>query len=58
AFRALVPVFAGISHLSFWRTALPVALASAIWYGVLVIAGGVLGKNWRVILETLDNVNT
>jgi membrane protein DedA with SNARE-associated domain len=57
AFRALVPVFAGISHLAVWRTALPIALASAIWYGVLIYAGGVLGKNWRVILETLNNVN-
>lgn len=57
AFRALVPVFAGITHLTVWRTALPIALASAIWYGVLIYAGSELGKNWRVILETLNDVN-
>jgi membrane protein DedA with SNARE-associated domain len=57
AFRALVPVFAGISHLAFWRTALPIAFASAIWYGVLIYAGSELGKNWRVILEMLNEVN-
>ncbi len=57
AFRALVPVFAGISHLAFWRTALPIALSSAIWYGVLVFAGKIFGRNWRVIAEGLQNVN-
>lgn len=58
AFRVLVPVFAGISHLAFWRTAVPVALASALWYGVLVYVGVVFGRNWRVILEAVGNVNT
>ena len=57
AFRALVPVFAGISHLSFWRTALPIAVSSAIWYGVLVFTGAVFGRNWRAIVEALNNVN-
>ncbi|UCF19557.1 MAG: DedA family protein [Gemmatimonadota bacterium] len=57
AFRALVPVFAGISHLTFWRTALPIAISSAIWYGVLVVAGTIFGRNWRVIVEALNNVN-
>ncbi len=57
AFRALVPVFAGISHLAFWRTAWPIALASALWYGVLVYAGAIFGRNWRVILEAVSGVN-
>jgi membrane protein DedA with SNARE-associated domain len=58
AFRALVPVFAGVSHLSFWRAAWPIAAASAIWYGVLVYLGAVLGSNWRLIVTALENVNT
>ncbi len=58
AFRVLVPVFAGISHLTFWRTAFPVAVASALWYGVLVYVGVVFGRNWRSIIEALGNVNT
>lgn len=58
AFRVLVPVFAGISHLAFWRTALPIAVASAIWYGVLVTAGAMAGRNWQVIVGALGDVNT
>ena len=58
AFRSLVPVFAGISRLGFWRTALPVALASGIWYGVLVYVGAMFGRNWQVILDALGDVNT
>jgi membrane protein DedA with SNARE-associated domain len=58
AFRVLVPVFAGVSHLAFWRTALPIAVASAIWYGVLVTAGAMAGRNWQVIVGALGNVNT
>ncbi len=57
-FRAVVPVFAGISRLVFWRTALPLTLASAIWYGLLVYLGAMFGRNLGVILETLENVNT
>jgi membrane protein DedA with SNARE-associated domain len=57
AFRSLVPVFAGITHLKFWRTALPVAAASAVWYGVLVYLGAVFGRNWQTILEALRGVN-
>ncbi|UCC72686.1 MAG: DedA family protein [Gemmatimonadota bacterium] len=57
AFRALVPVFAGITHLALWRTALPIAAASAIWYGVLVYLGAAFGRNWQAILDALTNVN-
>ncbi|MGD2216794.1 MAG: DedA family protein [Gemmatimonadales bacterium] len=57
AFRSLVPVFAGITHLKFWRTAVPVAAASAIWYGVLVYLGAAFGRNWQPILEALQGVN-
>lgn len=58
AFRALVPFFAGITGLSFWRTALPVAVASGIWYGILVYAGVFFGRNWRFLFEAFENVNT
>lgn len=58
AFRVLVPVFAGISHLAFWRTAPPIAIAGAIWYGLLVVAGALAGRNWRVIAGAVNNVNT
>ncbi len=57
AFRSLVPVFAGITHLKFWRTAVPIAAASAIWYGLLVYLGAAFGRNWQTILDALNNVN-
>ncbi|MBT8402917.1 MAG: DedA family protein, partial [Gemmatimonadetes bacterium] len=37
--RAVVPAFAGISHHGFWRTAIPVSVASAIWYVGLLWVG-------------------
>jgi membrane protein DedA with SNARE-associated domain len=53
-FRALVPVFAGVSNVGFWRTFLPMATASGLWYGLIVYLGGAAGRNWRQILETLS----
>lgn len=57
-FRSLVPVFAGISRLGFFRTAIPLAAASGVWYGVLVYLGAVFGRNWRTLLHALEGVNT
>lgn len=54
-FRAVVPVFAGLSQLPFWRTALPMAAASGLWYGMIVYLGAVAGRNWRGILEALSD---
>lgn len=54
AFRAVVPVFAGVSRLSFFRVALPVAFASAGWYGLLVLLGTTAGRNIDRILAALD----
>jgi membrane protein DedA with SNARE-associated domain len=47
--RAVVPAFAGISHQGFWRTAVPIASASAIWYGGLIWAGRVAGRNLPMV---------
>lgn len=55
-FRPIVPVFAGVSRLDFWRTALPLALASAVWYGFLVYLGSIAGANWRALLLRLEEV--
>jgi membrane protein DedA with SNARE-associated domain len=35
--RVVVPAFAGIAHLGTWRALIPLAVASALWYGALVI---------------------
>jgi membrane protein DedA with SNARE-associated domain len=50
----VVPVFAGISRVSFPRVALPVAIASAGWYGMLVVLGTTAGRNIDRILAAFD----
>jgi membrane protein DedA with SNARE-associated domain len=57
-FRVLVPAFAGISRLGFWRTAVPLTLASAVWYAILVLAGVLASRNIPRILRALTAVNT
>lgn len=57
-FRVLVPAFAGISRLGFWRTSIPLALASAAWYGVLILAGVIFSRNLDRLLDMLGAVNT
>jgi len=57
-FRVLVPAFAGISRLGFWRTALPLTIASAVWYAVLVIGGVLASRNIPRIVNALTAVNT
>lgn len=57
ALRALVPLFAGVSHVSAPRLVIPVATASAIWYGALTWAGASVGRNWHAILERFNDVS-
>ena len=55
-FRAVVPVFAGVAGLGFWRTAFPMACASALWYGSIVYLGAAAGRNWTQIVEWIGDV--
>lgn len=57
AFRAMVPVFAGVTRVSFWRVLPPLAIASGLWYGALVYLGTLAGGNWRVILGFFDRAS-
>jgi len=57
-FRVLVPAFAGISRLGFWRTSAPLAFASALWYGALVVGGIVASRNVARIVGALHAINT
>lgn len=56
-FRALVPVFAGISRLGAGRALVPIALASALWYGALIVLGTLLGRNWEVVWRAFTTMN-
>ncbi len=56
-FRVLIPAFAGISRLGFWRTAIPLALASALWYAVLLFAGMFASRNLSKVVSAVSAVN-
>jgi membrane protein DedA with SNARE-associated domain len=53
-FRALVPPFAGLAGIGLWRAAVPIACASAIWYGTLVYVGVRFGRSWERILALFE----
>ena len=57
AVRAVAPIFAGTTHQPFWRTFIPLAVASGIWYGAIVWVGTTAGNNWEAIQATLAPYN-
>lgn len=58
AFRAMVPVFAGVTRASPWKVAPPLAVASALWYGTLVWLGAYAGRNFSAILHFFERAST
>jgi membrane protein DedA with SNARE-associated domain len=55
--RVAVPIFAGVTRHGWLTVALPLALASAIWYGGLVWLGALAGRNLDVLTAMLGRVN-
>jgi membrane protein DedA with SNARE-associated domain len=55
--RAVVPAFAGVSHLGVVSVAVPIAVASAIWYGALMWAGVFAGRNLARVEAWLQGTN-
>jgi membrane protein DedA with SNARE-associated domain len=56
-FRAVVPVFAGVTHRRWVEVAPPIAVASGIWYGALVWIGAMTHQNLESILGWLSSAN-
>jgi membrane protein DedA with SNARE-associated domain len=56
-FRAGVLPFAGVVGLSPLRALGPAALASAIWYALIVTAGALLGLSWERLRALLEQTN-
>ena len=54
--RSVTPVFAGVTHQGWLPVGLPIAAASAIWYGGLVWLGVLAGNNLDR-LGVLDRIN-
>jgi membrane protein DedA with SNARE-associated domain len=55
--RAAVTPFAGVVGMSPWRALPPAFVASAIWYGVLVVVGSALGHNWERARAVVEDAN-
>ena len=51
--RAVVPPFAGLVRLGAVRTFVPMAVASAIWYGGITLVGSLIGARWERIVAIL-----
>jgi len=54
--RSIVPIFAGVTLNGFVPVAIPLTVASGIWYGGLVWLGVVTGRNLEVLTSLLDRV--
>lgn len=57
-FRSMVPVFAGVTHMPFLKVFIPVASASALWYGFVVYIGVTAGKNWDRLMAFFSRFST
>ncbi|MDT8435318.1 MAG: VTT domain-containing protein [Gemmatimonadota bacterium] len=57
-FRVLVPAFAGVSRLGFFRTSVPLAVATGVWYAALVALGVFFSRNLDVVATALRALNT
>jgi membrane protein DedA with SNARE-associated domain len=55
--RAVVPPFAGVARVGPARALVPVALASALWYGALTALVATLGSNFDLVVRVLARVN-
>ena len=56
--RGVVMPFAGIARVPAWRALIPMALASAVYYGALTYLVTRLGTNLDVVLGVVRRVNT
>ena len=57
-FRAMVPVFAGVTHVNFFKVFIPMTLASGVWYAFVVYVGASFGKNWDAVMAFFNRFST
>jgi membrane protein DedA with SNARE-associated domain/uncharacterized tellurite resistance protein B-like protein len=57
-FRSFVAPFVGLVALPPLRALLPIAIASALWYGFLTWAGVRLGAQWEAIHRFISHLNS
>lgn len=57
AWRAMVPVFAGVSRVRALKVVPVMAVASAVWYGFLVFLGVFMGRNVETVVRWFSGIN-
>ena len=55
--RAVIPPFAGVAGLGTWHALFPIALASALWYGLLTILVVQLASTIEDMVQIVDRMN-
>ncbi|GMR13432.1 MAG: hypothetical protein BMS9Abin29_1642 [Gemmatimonadota bacterium] len=56
-FRAVVPVFAGVTHQRALPVGVPILIASGIWHAILVLLGRLAADNLEHILAVFSTMN-
>lgn len=57
AWRAMVPVFAGVARVGPWKVVPPVVVASGLWYGLLVYVGVIMARNLDALASLFGSAN-
>ena len=55
--RPLLPVFAGLGGVPFWRSMLPLAAAAGAWYAGVVLVGATGGRNFPSVMRAFAAYN-
>jgi membrane protein DedA with SNARE-associated domain len=55
--RAIAAPFAGVADVTFLHALLPMAAASAVWYGGVTLLGAYLGSEWETVQRWLGEAN-
>lgn len=55
--RAMVPVFAGVSRVRPLKVVAPMVVASALWYGLLVYLGVLMAANLEAVFRWFAGIN-
>ncbi len=55
--RGVVPPFAGVARVAAWRALVPIALASALWYGAIIFLVVRLAPTLDQAIAVLGRIN-
>lgn len=55
--RPLLPIYAGLGGIPFWRLILPLAAAAGAWYVGVVLVGATGGRSFEAVSRTFAHFN-